>query len=197
MSQVTRTYFAQGAVLHHPALLWVRRCFRWAVALIQCRNSRHYKLTVHFRHINLTQVKVSQDQWPSCVQCLWNSPLCGATYQYWHSTYNWRPQQMYELCHCMLHVSVLWTIMTHKIHDLKKTNFKNFHTQFLLAFFLNHLFYAWWLSAGRKRLECSEKANKIGCDWWSLFPVSLRPNSGHDLLILDVSRSHTTTQHSR
>jgi len=29
------------------------------------------------------------------------------------------------------------------------------------------------------------------------FPMALRPNAGHGLLILDVSRSHTTTQHSR
>ena len=29
------------------------------------------------------------------------------------------------------------------------------------------------------------------------FSVALRPNAGHGLLILDVSRSHTTTQHSR
>ena len=28
-------------------------------------------------------------------------------------------------------------------------------------------------------------------------PVALRPNAGHGLLILDVSRSHTTTQHIR
>ena len=27
--------------------------------------------------------------------------------------------------------------------------------------------------------------------------VALRPNAGHGLLIIDVSRSHTTTQHSR
>jgi hypothetical protein len=27
--------------------------------------------------------------------------------------------------------------------------------------------------------------------------VALRPNAGHGLLILDVSRSHTTTDHSR
>jgi hypothetical protein len=30
-----------------------------------------------------------------------------------------------------------------------------------------------------------------------LFPVSLWPNAGHDLLILDVYRSHTTTHHNR
>ena len=30
-----------------------------------------------------------------------------------------------------------------------------------------------------------------------LFAVALRPNAGHDLLILEVSRSHTTTHHSR
>jgi len=29
------------------------------------------------------------------------------------------------------------------------------------------------------------------------FPVTVRPNAGHGLLILEVSRSHTTTHHSR
>ena len=29
------------------------------------------------------------------------------------------------------------------------------------------------------------------------FPVALRPNAGHGILILEVSRSHTTTHHSR
>jgi hypothetical protein len=29
------------------------------------------------------------------------------------------------------------------------------------------------------------------------FPVALRPNEYHDLLILEVSRSHTTTHHSQ
>jgi len=29
------------------------------------------------------------------------------------------------------------------------------------------------------------------------FAVTLRPNVGHGLLILDVSRSHTTTHHSQ
>jgi len=29
------------------------------------------------------------------------------------------------------------------------------------------------------------------------FAVALRPNAGHVLLILEVSRSHTTTQHSQ
>jgi len=28
-------------------------------------------------------------------------------------------------------------------------------------------------------------------------PLALRPNAGHGLLIVDVSRSHTTTHHSR
>ena len=31
----------------------------------------------------------------------------------------------------------------------------------------------------------------------NLFSVALRPNAGHGLLILEVSRSHTTTHHSR
>jgi hypothetical protein len=30
-----------------------------------------------------------------------------------------------------------------------------------------------------------------------IFPVALRPNAGHGLLILEVSRSHATTHHSR
>ena len=30
-----------------------------------------------------------------------------------------------------------------------------------------------------------------------LFSVALRPHAGHGLLILEVSRSHTTTHHSR
>jgi hypothetical protein len=29
------------------------------------------------------------------------------------------------------------------------------------------------------------------------FSVALRPNAGHGLLILEISRSHTTTHHSR
>jgi len=29
------------------------------------------------------------------------------------------------------------------------------------------------------------------------FAVALRPNAGHGLLILEISRSHTTTHHSR
>ena len=31
----------------------------------------------------------------------------------------------------------------------------------------------------------------------SFFAVALRPNAGHSFLILDVSRSHTTSHHSR
>jgi hypothetical protein len=30
-----------------------------------------------------------------------------------------------------------------------------------------------------------------------IFAVALRPNAGHGFLILEVSRSHTTTHHSR
>jgi hypothetical protein len=33
------------------------------------------------------------------------------------------------------------------------------------------------------------------CDFVSA--VALRPNAGHSLLIFEVSRSHTTTHHSR
>ena len=31
----------------------------------------------------------------------------------------------------------------------------------------------------------------------TFFSVALRPNAGHGLLILEVSKSHTTTHHSR
>jgi len=31
----------------------------------------------------------------------------------------------------------------------------------------------------------------------TFFPVALRPNAGHGLLILEVSGSHITTHHSR
>ena len=34
-------------------------------------------------------------------------------------------------------------------------------------------------------------------EWSFFFAVALRPNAGHGLLILEVSRSHTTTHHSR
>ena len=45
----------------------------------------------------------------------------------------------------------------------------------------------------------------VHCQWlqsisankWTFFFVALRPNPGHGLLILEVSRSHTTTHHSR
>jgi len=30
-----------------------------------------------------------------------------------------------------------------------------------------------------------------------IFPMALRPNAGHGLLFLEVSRSHTTTHHIR
>ena len=39
---------------------------------------------------------------------------------------------------------------------------------------------------------------KLGIQYiYIFFPVALRPNAGHGLLILDVSRSHTTTHHNR
>jgi hypothetical protein len=31
----------------------------------------------------------------------------------------------------------------------------------------------------------------------TFFPMAMRPNAGQGLLILEVSRSHTTTHHSR
>jgi len=37
----------------------------------------------------------------------------------------------------------------------------------------------------------------LSLHFYYLFSVLLRPNAGHGLLILDVSRSHTTTQHIR
>jgi len=40
-----------------------------------------------------------------------------------------------------------------------------------------------------ERKMCSSK--------WIFFAVALRPNAGHGLLILEVSRSHSTTHHTR
>ena len=37
----------------------------------------------------------------------------------------------------------------------------------------------------------------IGSTLFFCFPVALRPNAGHGLLINEVSRSHTTTHHNR
>ena len=46
------------------------------------------------------------------------------------------------------------------------------------------------LRRGGKKLYIYEKTEFS-------FAVALRPKAGHGLLILDVSRSHTATQHSR
>jgi len=43
----------------------------------------------------------------------------------------------------------------------------------------------------------SLKERKVSLWRYYLFAVALRPNAGHGLLIFDVSRSHTTTYHSR
>ena len=45
---------------------------------------------------------------------------------------------------------------------------------------------------GRRRFVRLRLRSKI-----FFFAVALRPNTGHGLLILEVSRSHTTTHHSR
>jgi len=61
----------------------------------------------------------------------------------------------------------------------------------------------WYFTETKKNLQLYKK-------FWSyphtvfrivitiyFFSVALRPNAGHGLLILEVSRSHTTTHHSR
>ena len=58
---------------------------------------------------------------------------------------------------------------------------------------------------GRKSMVMNEiPANAIWlrlfeliCNIHYFFPVALRPNAGHGLLILEASRSHTATHHSR
>jgi len=45
--------------------------------------------------------------------------------------------------------------------------------------------------------NADEKDKIISLILISFFPVALRPNAGHGFLILEVSRSHTTTHHSR
>ena len=51
------------------------------------------------------------------------------------------------------------------------------------------------------RVVLAERISKsrlnIGILKYIFFPVALRPNAGHGLLILDVSRSHTAMHHSR
>jgi len=42
-----------------------------------------------------------------------------------------------------------------------------------------------------------ERISIFNCTYNTFFFVALRPNAGHCLLIFEVSRSHTTTQHSR
>jgi len=48
----------------------------------------------------------------------------------------------------------------------------------------------WWLDSWNM-LQCIIQYYNF------FFPVALRPNAGHGLLIHDVSRSHTTAHHSR
>jgi len=65
------------------------------------------------------------------------------------------------------------------------------------------------LSIGKKSLVTSGKAASCHAGHilllvpmltlciYTIFFVALRPNAGHCLLILEFSRSHTTTYHSR
>jgi len=50
-------------------------------------------------------------------------------------------------------------------------------------------------NAMSKVLSSKTRWNCVQTDF--CFAVALRPNAGRDLLILEISRSHTTTQHSR
>ena len=47
----------------------------------------------------------------------------------------------------------------------------------------------------RLQLDCARDTSCHGK--YFFFSMALRPNAGHGLLILEVSRSHTTTHHSR
>jgi hypothetical protein len=46
-------------------------------------------------------------------------------------------------------------------------------------------------------LELLVSTKILPSDFMDFFSVALRPNVGHDLPIFEVSRSHTTTHHSR
>jgi hypothetical protein len=46
-------------------------------------------------------------------------------------------------------------------------------------------------------LKISEESEFTNSYIFFVFAVALRPKAGHGLLILDVSRSHTATHHSR
>ena len=63
-----------------------------------------------------------------------------------------------------------------------------------------------FIPKGKKKKNVSlelrlKKVRHVNRRWqeyvFFFFAVALRPNAGHDLLILDVSKSHTTTHHSR
>jgi len=45
--------------------------------------------------------------------------------------------------------------------------------------------------------KTAERTSDLACYYYYYFFLALRPNAGHGLLILDVSRSHTTTHHSQ
>ena len=55
------------------------------------------------------------------------------------------------------------------------------------------LIVTYWFTADRRILDLLRSVGRLSF----FFSVALRPNTGHGLLILEVSRSHTTTHYSR
>jgi hypothetical protein len=52
-------------------------------------------------------------------------------------------------------------------------------------------------NTSREKMHNADSSNFVCLFLLFFFAVALRPNAGHGLLILEVSRSHTTTHHSR
>ena len=60
------------------------------------------------------------------------------------------------------------------------------------------MFTLYYMSNKALREECDKEGHvAVNVAANIFFFVALRPNAGHGLLILEVSRSHTTTHHSQ
>jgi hypothetical protein len=91
-------------------------------------------------------------------------------------------------------------------HNIRKKNYTYVST-YVVSVFLrwNHnlyiIKYIWYIMRRKlldnKSFQLIMYHTYVYIHIYILFSVALRPNAGHGLLILEVSRSHTTTHHSR
>jgi hypothetical protein len=96
------------------------------------------------------------------------------------------------------HNSVHGTRSAHRLGRQLHWFFGRFYTKYL---FTNQCCTSIYGRQGTDRLPAETGIFSGHCTSWffsfSFFSVALRPNAVHGLLILEVSRSHTTTHHSR